>query len=603
MAQRMYKIDYSLPDGVIASNRAHSYLRVSSGRQLKGDGIRRQKDYAKAYCDRHSLELVDTYEDLGVSGYTGANRGRRGALKRVLDAVKDGKIKPGEHLVVENLDRLGRDKITKAFRVFSEILEAGVIIHTIGDGAVYTEKSVNENMGELFASLGYMLRGHNESATKAFRQRGTWERKRENASINKMTRRAPAWLIPKSDDNGKIFFEKHSVRVGIVIRIFEELANGIGRDKIARRLNAEVREARENGRDTSDLGPWGHGGTWRGREWHGGTVQKITDSRAVLGEFQPGKTIFVNEGDEVRIKRVRDGAVIPDYYPRIVSDELWLRARSSADSRKQTKVMNAGGRRGTVYSNLFSGFARCIMCGSPMNYRDRGPRSTVILRCSGNRNGTCENDHRYPYKPLEAAVLEWVQELDVSDTSSEEANELEAEISSRIIKRDRLLEEADALVRDFQGKSRTAMKRILECEAEADVIEAELAKLQKQLDGMKGRISPTDRAAEIAALRDRMSKAAGADLFEIRAGIAQALRGIVQKLVFHRNGNVSVVLGGGKQYVFADGQIHYVVDWSQEHSSIARWVPDGSDAPKHRVNIPADFEAIHQSVMQQLGDE
>jgi len=522
----------------------------------------------------------------------------------VLEMCETGKIPAGDHLIVESLDRISRDKVLNALEVFIRILKCGVILHTFGDRKIYTEVSVNNNVSDLLVSITIMIRANEESSTKARRQRQKWEQKRKEATTKKLTRRAPAWLTPVLDSHGNVVnFEEHPERVKIVTQIFEELANGIGRDKIARRLNAAVRQAEKEGKDTADLRPWGHGGIWRGREWHGGTVQKITDSRAVLGEFQPGRTILVTEGEEVKRKRVKDGEVIPGYYPRIIDDELWFRARRAADSRKQTKVMNTGGRKGTVYSNLFSGFAFCVACGSPMNYRDRGPRSTVVLRCSGNRNGTCENGHPYPYKPLENAVLDWVRELDLPETGSPEVKELEAEIASQTFKRDKLAQEAETLVREFQGGSRTATKRVMECEAEIDLIDECLGKLRKRLDGVKGDVAPTERAAQIADLRERMSKAAGENLFAIRAGIAQALRNIVQKLAFHLNGWVSIVLAGGKQYVFANGEIHSVFDWTNEASPVSFWVPEGLEAPKLKLNVPDNFEAIHRSVIEALDEE
>jgi hypothetical protein len=78
-----------------------------------------------------------------------------------------------------------------------------------------------------------------------------------------------------------------------------------------------------------------------------------------------------------------------------------------------------------------------------MNYRDRGPRSTVVLRCAGSRNGTCSNSHPYPYKPLEAAILDWVEELKFSDNRGPYGTvALEADMASRILKRDGLLRAA-----------------------------------------------------------------------------------------------------------------------------------------------------------------
>jgi DNA invertase Pin-like site-specific DNA recombinase len=412
-----------LPQGIKPLNIAHSYGRISSIKQRKGRGLGRQGDEAEEYCAKHGLILVEAHEDSGRSGYTGANAQPGGALYKILEMIRDKEILPYSHLIVEHLDRMSRDRVLNAFETFSKILKGGIIIHTIGDGKIYTEESVNRGIGELILSISIMSSSHDESAKKVIRQRDTWTQKRLHAHEQPMTMRAPKWLSTAKVD-GKIVFEPIPERAKIVKRIFEELAHGIGRDKIARRLNAEFMQAEKEGKDTKHLRNWGHG-----REWHGGSIQKITDTRAVIGEFRPGKIekykVTEGEFEIIKKRRVPGRDPIPDYFPRIIEDELFFRARQSADARKTKRIMNPGGRKGTVYSNLFgNGLTKCVVCKSPMNYRDRGPRSTIVFRCSGNRNGSCGNDFRYPYEPLEKAVLYWVKELELTDNTAPETSEI-----------------------------------------------------------------------------------------------------------------------------------------------------------------------------------
>lgn len=587
----MRVIDYDLL--INTCNIAFSYLRLSSDRQLKGDGLRRQMEDTEHYCKENGLVLDETLQDLGYSGFTGANL-EKVALGEFLKRVGAREIPRGSHLIVESLDRLSRDKVMKAFRVFSEILEAGIVIHTLADQKVYTEKSVNENMADLLISITYMIRAHDESRMKVLRQRGAWKTKRAEAATKKMTRRAPAWLIAETGDDGEITFREHPKRGPMVRMIFEELANGIGRDKIARRLNKEGEPA------------WGHGGKWHGREWHGGTIQKITDSRAVLGEFQPGKTIIVTEDGETKRKRVPDGEPIKDYYPQVVPDELWLRARHAADARKTTKVMNTGGRKGTVYSNLFGGFVRCGHCNSPMNYRDRGPRSTIVLRCSGNRNGTCDNEHRYSYQALERAVLNWVTELDLTDDTSAEATEIELEIATLTLKRNELTHEAQDLITQFKGKSRFATTRVLKCEKEIEGIEAEIAALQKKLDLLKGAVAPNERKAAILELLAKMEAATGPDRYAIRARLAQSLREIVLSMRCMLGGRVHFALRGGqKHYWFEDGEIRSVISIDDGQTEAQFWA--GENVPvlhgPKPPTIPENFYDIHDAILAGVKDD
>ena len=103
--------------------RAYSYLRVSDDHQVKGDGLRRQNDFAATLCAEEGWCLDDTlrFEDHGVSGFHGDNA-RVGQLSRFLDLVKARRIAPGSVLIVECIDRLSREQVPEAYDLFRSIL-------------------------------------------------------------------------------------------------------------------------------------------------------------------------------------------------------------------------------------------------------------------------------------------------------------------------------------------------------------------------------------------------------------------------------------------------------------------------------------------------
>ncbi len=140
------------------SNRpkAYSYTRFSSTEQSSGDSLRRQTEAARRYAEANGLELDDhSFRDLGVSAYRGTNV-VEGALGQFIRAVESGRIKRGSHLLVENLDRLSRDRISAALRRFTEILEAGIKIVTLSDGKTYD--TLDQTL-ELAIDPGDRLRG------------------------------------------------------------------------------------------------------------------------------------------------------------------------------------------------------------------------------------------------------------------------------------------------------------------------------------------------------------------------------------------------------------------------------------------------------------
>ena len=119
--------------------RAYSYIRLSSDRQLKGDGERRQTELRDAFVDRHGLILDDTLRDLGISAFDGSNK-TRGALGVFLRKVEAGEVPRGSYLLVESLDRLSCEHVLTALRSFLALIEAGIVVATLGDDCIYSEE-------------------------------------------------------------------------------------------------------------------------------------------------------------------------------------------------------------------------------------------------------------------------------------------------------------------------------------------------------------------------------------------------------------------------------------------------------------------------------
>lgn len=111
---------------ITQNNLAYSYVRWSSAEQSKGDSLRRQLAKFQDYCNRKGLTPAeDSFTDRGRSGYRKEHLSATGELRRFLNLVQDGTIEPGSTLVIENLDRLGRQDVDDAYDVFRSMLRAG----------------------------------------------------------------------------------------------------------------------------------------------------------------------------------------------------------------------------------------------------------------------------------------------------------------------------------------------------------------------------------------------------------------------------------------------------------------------------------------------
>ena len=78
------------------------YIRVSSKTQIKGYSLNNQRSKIKDYCKYMDYELLDVYEDRGISGMS---VDKRNGYKEMLDYLINKNI---DGVVVYSLSRLGR---------------------------------------------------------------------------------------------------------------------------------------------------------------------------------------------------------------------------------------------------------------------------------------------------------------------------------------------------------------------------------------------------------------------------------------------------------------------------------------------------------------
>lgn len=355
--------------------RAYSYVRFSTPNQLKGDSLRRQLEASREYARKHNLMLDESLQDIGVSAYKGKNA-TEGALRLFIEQVKSGRVQPGAILILESLDRLSRQQVFTALGLFSSILSEGIEIVTLADGQHYTADSIND-VGQLIYSLMSLSRSHEESAMKSKRLAASWENKRKKAveSGKPMTRQCPKW-IRVSDD--RMRFDVAEEHAAIIRRIFDMSISGTGQRKIAEQFNEE------------DIAPLG-----RGKIWHASYIRKVLNSKTVIGEFQPMK-----DNEPV-------GDPMPDYYPAIISEEIYYQAKKAQKQRRTDNT--SAGRKGKSFSNLFTGMCKCLSCKSTFRMIKNG--HTHMFRCNSNyMKGGCTCTKRWPYREIEDAALVAISE-------------------------------------------------------------------------------------------------------------------------------------------------------------------------------------------------
>ncbi|MBL4775414.1 MAG: recombinase family protein [Mariprofundus sp.] len=212
--------------------KAYSYIRFSTPEQIKGDSLRRQLEGSRQWADEHDYELDTSLRDLGISAFSGTNR-IEGSLKKFIDLIEQGQIDEGSVLILESLDRLSREELTKSLNLFINILSAGITIVTLADRQEYTAKSIN-NIGNLVISLVSMARAHEESLVKSMRVRASWKARVANVYNKKLTSRCPGWLRYNEHHDT---FELIENRAELIREMLRKTIAGIGQNRLAHELN------------------------------------------------------------------------------------------------------------------------------------------------------------------------------------------------------------------------------------------------------------------------------------------------------------------------------------------------------------------------------
>lgn len=128
------------------------------------------------------MTLTDNFklQDKGISAFRSANLDPTSALGQLLTQVEAGNIPRGTVLIVENLDRLSRDKVRKALTLFLNLIDKGIEIVALSDNERrYNAASVDANSMDLVGSIMVMSRAHEESMIKSHRIKEAGLKKRD----------------------------------------------------------------------------------------------------------------------------------------------------------------------------------------------------------------------------------------------------------------------------------------------------------------------------------------------------------------------------------------------------------------------------------------
>lgn len=411
-----------------------SYLRMSTSEQLKGSSLERQRKIIADFAAKNGLSLDESHaiEDIGRSSFS--DDAEQKQLARFFTDLEAGRFSPGDVFALENIDRLTRRGPMDAILKVNTILSKGLKLAIISDN----EQKIIDDVNDVFTIITLSIdasRSHGESKNKSDKGLINWDLKRKLAASHgvAMTAQAPAWLDTEifyllDESKGKQIKRRRYVlnpeKAETVRLIFELFQNGNGSLKIKNILNERNIP------------------TFKGAEyWEPSIISKILRNPATYGFYQPQK-----QGTGKR-DLIPAGEPIEGYFPAVVSRETFEQCQRITEANNTRK-----GRKGKLFTNLFTGLLKCVDCGGPVHLLNPGidkrakvPKSVNYIVC---KKGKFTRDcilKRLRYDDFEAVMLKAIQEINLADVLNEN-NPLEQlikqirAIETKIEKNQKLLE-------------------------------------------------------------------------------------------------------------------------------------------------------------------
>lgn len=326
---------------------AISYIRFSSSKQEKGDSLRRQNELISQWLNNHpDITLTNMqFQDLGLSGYHGKHLDH--GLGKLLAAVESGKIKSGTHLLVENLDRIGRLEASEMLTLLMSIINTGIIIETLGDMQSYTKESLNG--GQLYILAGQIQQAFNHSDKLSKRIKAAWKSKVELAESGIIPKRNTPWYItrnPKTNIKDTLTLEDKTV----IQKLFSMCLAGVSYNKICDYLTKKCPDRVKTSNSTS--------------------MRKLLTNRTAIGYW-----------NEYKI------------YPAAVEESLFYSVQKEIERRSKGKS------QGSKSGHVLAGLVICGECGS--NYAVRSHKnSPTSMQCHKANKKGCSNSKKIPLQVI-----------------------------------------------------------------------------------------------------------------------------------------------------------------------------------------------------------
>jgi len=363
--------------------RVCAYARVSTNNEEQKTSYDSQIiHYESMIKSNVNWEFVEVYADEGI---TGTQLKKRDNFNRMIQDALDGKI---DMIITKSISRFARNTVD-TLNIVRLLRSHGVDVYFEKEN-IHTISITNELFLTLYSAFA---QGESESISENMKG-GIQYKMQRGECVGNPNCYGYIW---NEQIKELIINEKEAV---IVIRIFEEYADGIGTTVIARKLN-------------NDGIP-----SPTGKKWRAETVRRIICNEKYVGDLRSGKS-FV-ESVITHKRKINTGQTkqfyTTDHHTPIVSRELWNKAQEiyKIRSSNSKKSRDKYSRRYPFSSKIY-----CGCCGERFTRKSylknknnpKGER-VIFWGCRSRDNDIeCENHITYKESELENIFLMMYNQL------------------------------------------------------------------------------------------------------------------------------------------------------------------------------------------------
>ncbi|WP_406044729.1 recombinase family protein [Micromonospora sp. NBC_00898] len=400
--------------------RAAGYVRQSRARENKSEASpATQREANRARADQFGATWVGSYEDIGISAFSGAERP---GFERLIADCRSGRVNT---IIVYYVSRFSRQEVTDAIPIVSELLGLGVTIISVTEGEFR-----KGNLMDLIHLLMRLDAAHSESKNKSAAVKGA---KAAARALGGYVSGKPPYGFALASE---IRHNTDGRPIAIKTLAVREAEAAVIRRMVARVLDPTdpptlVTVAAELNRDQVPTRGGTVGKNTAGSAWWGHTLARILRDPRIAGyaaeivyATRPNGTPSGNVAG-YRLVRDDDGKPVPAH-PEIIDPATWYALQTALDGRAGVAPVPTGVQ--ALLSSL--GILRCE-CGAIMkSHRIAARAARSAYRCARPRGlrrpGQHANDCTVSMEALDDYVARRIFALISTADTGEDPETLDA---------------------------------------------------------------------------------------------------------------------------------------------------------------------------------